>query len=424
MLRARSSRVAVLGATALLAASLTLVMTAGPATSAPQDDTKPPPTPSAPSSDVSALTTVSASDEASYRQALTDLSADGSGPHTLEITADFSLDDGTDPLYNGAEDLTINGNGHTIDAQETSRILSFETPASLTVNDLTGRNGLTPNDGGAMTVGGPATINRSTFIGNVAASDGGAFDFSPPNATDEVVVNDSTFIDNRTTGTSAGGAIDITNAPDLRVTGSTFSGNDAGGNGGALQSQGDLVVVNSTFFDNNADVAGGAIDIASSPEDELSLTYVTLASNSSPLGANLRVEGVIDSVTLYGTVLSDPQVGENCSLDPGAALVSAGFNYSTDASCGLTGTGDVEDGADPQLGALGDNGGPTPTMLPAATSPLVDAIPVAECAPGIETDQRGVTRPGFDGCDIGAVELQPEPEPQPEPIVLTPTFTG
>jgi hypothetical protein len=68
-------------------------------------------------------------------------------------------------------------------------------------------------------------------------------------------------------------------------------------------------------------------------------------------------------------------------------------------------------GADPQLGALADNGGPTQTMLPAKSSPLVDA----GLANGLTADQRGLARTvevptvpnthGSDGTDIGAVEF-------------------
>ena len=74
------------------------------------------------------------------------------------------------------------------------------------------------------------------------------------------------------------------------------------------------------------------------------------------------------------------------------------------------------------------------------TSPLLDAIPVADCDPAITTDRRGEPRPadgnedGVDGCDIGAVELQPtappapepglEPAPAPGPVAARPTFTG
>ena len=54
--------------------------------------------------------------------------------------------------------------------------------------------------------------------------------------------------------------------------------------------------------------------------------------------------------------------------------------------------------ADPLLGALGDHGGPTETMVPAAESPARGL--------GIDcpaTDQRG--EPRRDRCTVGAVEI-------------------
>ncbi len=73
-------------------------------------------------------------------------------------------------------------------------------------------------------------------------------------------------------------------------------------------------------------------------------------------------------------------------------------------------------GVDPQLGPLGDNGGPTQTMAIAATSPAVN-----KGAGVLTTDQRGQPRPvaypgvpfsaaaGANGADIGAFELQAPP---------------
>jgi hypothetical protein len=66
--------------------------------------------------------------------------------------------------------------------------------------------------------------------------------------------------------------------------------------------------------------------------------------------------------------------------------------------------------ADPQLGPLQSNGGPTQTMAPSEGSPVVDA----GSAFGLTSDQRGLGRPfdfapivnAGDGSDIGAVELQ------------------
>jgi hypothetical protein len=55
--------------------------------------------------------------------------------------------------------------------------------------------------------------------------------------------------------------------------------------------------------------------------------------------------------------------------------------------------------ADPMLGALGSNGGPTATLLPATGSPAA-GLDTTACPP---TDQRGNAR--ATPCTAGAVEL-------------------
>jgi predicted outer membrane repeat protein len=175
-----------------------------------------------------------------------------------------------------------------------------------------------------------------------------------------------------------------------------------------------VIATDSTFTGNTATgiFAGGAIY-----GDAVSLVYATIVDNSAPTGANVFSTTTLSS---FGSVLSGPMGGgENC--DVGGATTSS-YSYSTDDSCAFTGTGDTEDGADPQLDPLASNGGPTQTRAPAATSPLVDAIPEADCNPdGVTTDQRGVDRPQGPGCDIGAVELVPPPPPPPPTTAPSPT---
>jgi hypothetical protein len=91
-------------------------------------------------------------------------------------------------------------------------------------------------------------------------------------------------------------------------------------------------------------------------------------------------------------------------MDPPAEL---GSGHS------LNQTGPNVFGVDPQLGGLANNGGPSQTEAPSASSPVVDK----GSASGLNSDQRGVLRPiefpaipnaaGGDGSDMGAVELQP-----------------
>ena len=94
-------------------------------------------------------------------------------------------------------------------------------------------------------------------------------------------------------------------------------------------------------------------------------------------------------------------------------MIDGGYNgiNAGDAACGFTAAkSDVL--ANPQLGALGANGGATLTEVPAATSPLINQIPlntttsvhdavtgspVVLCQSG-STDQRG--SPAARGCDL------------------------
>jgi hypothetical protein len=156
-------------------------------------------------------------------------------------------------------------------------------------------------------------------------------------------------------------------------------------------------VVNATLSENEATGAtsegGGAYAFAG-----ISLRHATVVDNRAASGAAVAVQG---AVTTFASVLtSDPLSGDECSaITPTATL---GHNYAADDSCGLTGEGDVEDGAVPVVDDLAANGGPTFTHRPRAA--LVDAIPSDDCVVELTTDQRGRPRPEGSGCDIGSVE--------------------
>ncbi|HMJ13210.1 MAG TPA: choice-of-anchor Q domain-containing protein, partial [Polyangiaceae bacterium] len=81
------------------------------------------------------------------------------------------------------------------------------------------------------------------------------------------------------------------------------------------------------------------------------------------------------------------------------------YNWLSDTSCALSGTGDHEGAGALLLGPLADNGGFVPTRAPAAGSVLIDQIPSAAC-PTV-SDARGIARPQGVACDIGAVEVVP-----------------
>jgi hypothetical protein len=167
---------------------------------------------------------------------------------------------------------------------------------------------------------------------------------------------------------------------------------------------------------------GAGVDSEPAAGASASLRSVTLASNSGSIGANLRSTGTL---TVVNSIMSNPLGGPNCA----GTVSSGGFNLDSGTSCGLAQPGDQQS-ADPQLGLLQDNGGPTATSAPAQTSPAIDG----GIGGGLTTDQRGLPRPsdfaaftnapGGDGSDIGAVELVAPPPPPNEALPFTVEVTA
>jgi Ca2+-binding RTX toxin-like protein len=151
---------------------------------------------------------------------------------------------------------------------------------------------------------------------------------------------------------------------------------------------------------NDAGEHGGGVFLAPSARP-IGLDGSTIASNRAPEGGG---GGIWRAPTDEGTVHGDANgliVARNGREDcagPGI-LNSVGGNVDGDGSCGFTDLHDVN-GADPLLGPLAYNGGPTPTRALLADSPAID---VWSCMS--MKDQRGATRPQGDGCDAGAYEV-------------------
>jgi hypothetical protein len=352
-----------------------------------------------------AASTATVATEAQYRDALDDFSGT-TGPHVIRLSDDITITGAEDPLYTGSSMLTIDGQGHELNGGGTRRVLANQQLAALAVTDLTVIDGSATGDGGGIFSTGPLTITDSTFGSNEATADGGAAYVSnggltvtrstfggndaggdggaltAVGATPTEVV-DSTFSGNTAVGDSGG-----LHAPTeiVEIAGSTFSGNTAGGDGGGLVGA-TVAVVNSSFSGNVAVEGGGLYAFAG-----IDLTHTTLYGNT---GGALAVEGALST---FGSVIVGD--GDQCStITP---TLSGGYNWGSDESCGLTGTGDTENGA-PPVEPPAANGGPTMTHLPLAA--VIDAIPLVDCDADVTVDQRGRPRPQGDGCDIGAVEV-------------------
>src|SRR5262249_38007941 len=105
-----------------------------------------------------------------------------------------------------------------------------------------------------------------------------------------------------------------------------------------------------------------------------------------------------------GAYVGDTIFAGNSDGDCRATFTSLGGNLIEDPSqCHITfTTSDDLLGVPAHLGPLAQNGGPTETHALLADSPARDA---RACTEADTADQRGVVRPEFGACDIGAFEF-------------------
>ena len=241
-------------------------------------------------------------------------------------------------------------------------------------------------------------------------------------ATDGVIVRDVVF-----TGchSSTGGAVFAAGAGRSRFERVRFSGNQATGVGGAvalsattgggyaelhqctfdgnsgtvaaLHSHGFTTLVrNSTVYGNDGDLAISA----GSASGSLTLDHCTVTGNlaSEAVGA---LGGTTEVTLLHGSVVTAQASGESCGISGG--LTSLGHNVLA-TGCPSGGSGDVVANS-ATFGPLQNNGGATPTVMPGADSPQLNA---SDCVDSdgarLTTDQRDVPRPA-DGCTSGAVQV-------------------
>jgi len=207
-----------------------------------------------------------------------------------------------------------------------------------------------------------------------------------------------------TNGTSGG----VENAGVLTVRNSTIANNQVvpslGPGGGILSVGPQLTITNSTIYGNQAHGDGGGVAVHAGAATIVSTTILHNTAHdvfsSSALGGGIEVNGSA-AVTLRNTIVAQnaADFANNCGGVPSLS----GLNLSDDTSCGAAGA-NLMVAPDPMLGTLASNGGPTQTLLPAAGSPAIDAVPSGQCT--VDVDQRYVARPQGSLCDIGSVEAE------------------
>lgn len=262
-------------------------------------------------------------------------------------------------------------------------------------------------DAGAVNIDGSddtdLAVCGARFVGNRANELGGALSRTANGLARRTTIDRSVFQVNRAMD---GGALFLMNIKPLEVLASTFSANIAKGGGAAQFVQSRLDIVNSTFAGNEATAGlGGALMLGAMDATGV-IRNTTFSANKSSGGTSFFSAAIAGGQVfpIYNTVFAnnvsaDPWSPMQCWFTPGSGASNLQWPRShvvstlADPACV---TGIVF--ADPQLGTLADNGGPTQTVVPAATSPLRGAG--RNCP---STDQRGVARSAA-ACTIGAVE--------------------
>jgi chitinase len=416
-------------------------------------------------------TSDSAADTGSLRYAITQANAntDPAGslirfdptvfsvPRTIALGSTLTLSETAGPEViegPGSSLLTISGNG----AVEVFKVASTATTATL--SGLTVSGGSAAHNGGGLDNEGTLSLTNCVVAGNSVSgggNGGGIYNNGPLTIADSTIsgnsvsgggkgggvanedttsMTDCTISGNAVSGGSGGG---IDNETSLTLTGCSVTGNSASGQtaGGGIYNTNSLVVTESTIAGNSADFAAGGIY----SNGMVTITDSTIANDSAGLGggiynyggsltaANDTISGNSSGVAGYagGLITSGTAVtlentivalnttaavaGDISAINGGSVSPTSGYNLiGTGGSGGLINgvNGNQVGVANPGLGPLANNGGPTQTIALLPGSPAIDAGSNALDA-GQITDQRGASLARvFNGTvDIGAYELQP-----------------
>ena len=377
------------------------------------------------------------------------------------LNGDLDINHSVTITGSGAASTIIDGNGSVTK----ERVFQIAAAATVSISGVTIRNGNSSTLGGGILNDGTLTLSDSSVTGNVVAGandwGGGIYNSGTMSIVrsdisgnmtgnhnaygggimnqGEMTITDSTISGNATYGGSSpfspgfGGGIFTTTlhvGDELRIQNSTISGNSAAVGGGIHKTGAPLIAINSTISGNFSAGDGGGIYASAGTTSLFNVTITQNTANSDEVGVGIgggitSAAGAtvifLNSIIAQNEFVVVTQGGNLLKLDDCAGtLTSLSINNIMGADgdgvdtshCTVGGTYTA---ADPALGPLQDNGGPTQTHALLAGSPAIDAGTSGGCTDDLSTtitqDQRGIARPQ-DGdanhvakCDIGAYEL-------------------
>ena len=223
--------------------------------------------------------TLGASDDGTFT-ALQSKIDQASGGSTIDLTMDYKYDDNfkTTGIYID-KDITINGNGHVIDAMGKSRILMINYGHGISLHKIVLKNIVFKNGnakiyGGAILNFADLTIDNCQFTSNNAGTAGGAV-----NSLGALTLKNSKF-DKNSAGGDAGAVFSLTFKKSAEFYANYFAGKNVGEDtnllltiGQALVEHGKDSISNCVFTSNVANGRGGGAVYAYSHIDINSCTF-------------------------------------------------------------------------------------------------------------------------------------------------------
>ncbi len=296
----------------------------------------------------------------------------------------------------------------------------------------------------------PVILQAAENVDNATASVLTIGDVDNPG--EPTVILENLTIQNGKAAEGGGGINNNFRKNTLVLRGCTIRNNQAFTGGGILN-KGTATITNCTFSGNSATLGGGLTDFATGTSV---ITNCTFSENSATTSEGVAGSGggvygagntTIANTIFWGNTASTEgtsQIGVEAEVDFRAhsnRMDNGGGTVTVVSSVIQNGDGTAFPGegnlfTDPNLGALGDNGGPTQTYaLGTGSSALNAGLSVGNHAINPvrtsntnsrkddsgttitvpATDQRGESRPKGSAVDMGAVEIEPAPAPTSAP---------
>lgn len=220
---------------------------------------------------------------------------------TITLNKNYSYDvSGNDRGISIYNDVTIDGNGHTLDGKNSIRIFYIGVNAkNVTLKNINFINAYSDGSGGAiLDDGATLTIRNCTFLNNkIDGNTGGAIAINKAN---NVMISDCNFNENR--ANSIGGAISITGNNTI-IYNNNFTKNEATLHlGGAIITLGnDNIVKNNIFIRNFAGRDGGALDMEGTESGTIGARNIVsdniFIENNAPFGGAVGLNAINTTVS-------------------------------------------------------------------------------------------------------------------------------